>query len=623
MLKSLVTVVFGVLGIILSFRGQAQNEQNDPTDSLTHLDEVVITNTRLQAYAMGHYMQCVDTMTSQLAVATNAAELLRKFGYGHIRSYGVGGVTTPSFRGTGASHTAVLWNGINIISPLNGQSDLSLLPVNFIDDIQLQSGGSATLYGSGAIGGTIQFNNKARFGQGLDLSLTGNVGSFETFFHGLSAGWSGKRWISSTRVFKTTAENNFLYTNKYVFPVRREVRQHNAYEQQGLLQQNYFQVNKRQLLSLRFWVQDNHVEIPEPITVLRDGTDIQRDKFFRSMIGWNYDYNKGHVFIQSAHVNHALDFSGSVSTFNSFINVAENTLNINDHLEWTSGVNYTFEAWKGVTQRNRTALYSAVKHEKGKLLNVLSARQEFVNNWLSPFSPSLAVEYRAHRVISLFGNISRNYRIPTFNDLYWNDAGAKGNPDLRMERSWSEEAGLRLSLLKSLTGQLAVFSNQVDDMIYWRQTEQAIWSPRNVEKVWSRGIETNGTFKKSIFELTGRYSYTRSTPQSGKQLVYTPRHESGVTARVTWRGWSLSFTNNYTGRQYTEDSNNEYYALRGYNLANIWLSKNIDLNKMTILVTTEANNIFDEQVSARIGYPLPGINFKAGITIRFNKPIQQ
>lgn len=621
--------------------------QDDNPDSLIRLDEVVITNTRLQNYAAGHYIVPVDTLTSRLASMTNAAELMRKFGYGHIRSYGVGGVTTPSFRGTGASHTAILWNGINIISPLNGQSDLSLLPITFIDDVQLQSGGSASLYGSGAIGGTLQFNNKAKFRQGLNVSLTKNAGSFKTFFHGLSASWSGTKWISSTRVFQNAAANNFKFINRNIAPAREERRQHNAFSNYGVLQQNYFQINSRQLLSLRFWYQDNHADVPEPTTVTRPGTSTQRDQFFRSMIGWNYDYDNGHLFVQSAHVHHMYDYRNpptntiSINTFDTFINTFENTLSITQDLEWTSGANYTFEAADGVElgdnpNRHRLALYAAFKHETGKIKNILSARQESVNGKLTPFAPSLGLEYKILSRLLLFGNISHNYRIPTFNDLYWRDALSKGNPGLKMETSWSEELGVKLSIpFLDLRGQLAAFSNQVDNMIYWGQAA-GIWSPQNVRKAWTRGIESSGTIRKTAgkvsVEVTARYSYTLATTEDvydpaksneiGKQLVFTPRHESGTSLRLNWKSFDLTVTNNYTGRQFADDGNTEYLALKGYNITNVWLSRDVRLKKLTILFMTELNNIFNNEVNTRPGYPLPRRNFKAGITLRFNKPIQ-
>ncbi|MEI9920596.1 MAG: TonB-dependent receptor [Bacteroidota bacterium] len=613
-----------MLGFILSFDALAQKNAADTT---TLLNEVVITNTRLQAYAIGHYVQRVDSLTSKLSGVGNAAELFRKFGFGHIRSYGVGGLTTPSFRGTGASHTAILWNGINIISPLNGQSDLTLLPVTFIDDVQLQSGGSASLYGSGAIGGTIQFNNKAVFNQGLNVSLTENAGSFKTFFHGLSASYSSKRFITSTKVFQASAENNFPFLNDNFNPPKKDVRQHDAIEQHGVLQQNYFQINQRQLLSLRFWYQDNHVEIPEIASVTIPGKSTQRDQFFRSMIGWNYDYKNGHLFVQSAQVHHMLDYRNpntntvSITTFNSIINTFENTVDLGNDLEWTSGANYTYEDAIDVRSRNRFALYTAFKQQSGKWQNVLSARQETVNGKLTPFAPSFGLQYDAFKVLSFFGNVSRNYRIPTFNDLYWNDATAKGNPDLKMETSWSEEAGLKLNWI--IQGQLALFSNQVDEMIYWTQTAGK-WSPQNLHKAWTRGLESMGTYRKTFGkvsgELTVRYSYTLATNEDGKDLVFTPHHESGTTLRLGWRSYYFSVTNNYTGFQYTDESND---VLKAYDVANAWLSKDLSFKKLTMMFMIEMNNMFNSQVSTRPGYPLPGRNFKGGLTIRFNKPINQ
>jgi vitamin B12 transporter len=642
-----------VFGIALSIVAQAQidntSTQSLLRDTVIHLDEVVITQSRLQTYAVGHFYIRVDSLTTRLASVGNAAEMMRKFGYGHIRSYGVGGISTPAFRGSGASHTSILWNGINLISPLNGQSDLSLLPINFVDDVQLQSGGSATLYGSGAIGGTIQFNNKPRFRQGFNAVVTENAGSFSTFFHGLSLDWSKQRWISSTKIFLTDAKNDFKFVNRNFAPAREEVRQHNAYQQYGVLQQNYFQLTPHDLLSLRFWYQDNNTEVPNPSSVSAISRATQNDNFFRSMIGFNHDYNKGHVFIQSSHVHHLLDYRdplidlASRSTFDTFINTIENTSDLSDVLELTSGINYTFESATGEEllggghRRNRIALYAALKHQSTKWKHVLSARQEFVNGKATPFSPSVGMDYRVTKLFSLFGNISRNYRIPTFNDLYWNGAGARGNNELKPEISWSEELGLKLHSTASgtkLNGQLALFSSQVDNWILWAPTA-AVWSPENVKKVWARGVETNGTVSK-IFgsfttAFTGRYSYTLSTSEAvydpkkedeiGNQLFFTPKHEAGVTLRVSRKSLHFAVTNNYTGKQYTDDSNNEYLAMKGYNITNLWLSKDLALKKLSGNAMFEINNILNRQVEARTGYPLPGINFKAGVTIRFNKPI--
>jgi iron complex outermembrane receptor protein len=67
----------------------------------------------------------------------------------------MGGTATPSLRGTGAGHTGLTWNGVNISHPMLGQSDLSLVPVGLIDDIQIFYGGASMPLSNGGIGGII------------------------------------------------------------------------------------------------------------------------------------------------------------------------------------------------------------------------------------------------------------------------------------------------------------------------------------------------------------------------------------------------------------------------------------------------------------------------------------
>ena len=59
-----------------------------------------------------------------------------------------------------ANHTLIDWNGININSPMLGQSDLSLIPVGLIDDIQIYFGGASMPINNGGIGGTINLETK-------------------------------------------------------------------------------------------------------------------------------------------------------------------------------------------------------------------------------------------------------------------------------------------------------------------------------------------------------------------------------------------------------------------------------------------------------------------------------
>ncbi len=577
--------------------------------------------------------------------AGSTAELMRKFGFGHTRSYGVGGVTTPSFRGSGGSHTQILWNGLTLVSPLNGQSDLSLLPMFFTDAVNIQTGGSATLFGSGAIGGTLRFTNKASFRQGWKGSITENIGSFMTQFHGTSVSWSNDRWSTSTRVFYTSSKNDFTFTNRNTAPPTIDTRDHNAFRQLGVLHQDYWQLNAKQLVSLRIWAQDNHHEIPSPVTVPTPAQETQQDRFIRSMLGWDWDYGGGHLFIQSAQVHHEYDYRNplinltSKSSFDTFVQTAENSFTLLKKIENTSGLQHQTEVahggdYSGTRRiRNRTALYTTFQRQTSRWQAVFAAREELINGRLTPWSPSLSGTYQLNSRISIFGNTSRNYRIPTFNDLFWIGAGASGNPNLKPELSWSEEVGLRSRLNSVRTnllfeGQIAFFSNQVNNWIQWTPQGPS-WSPNNIKKVWARGMETNFHAARKFgawhTQLTLRYSFTASTSadvydanrqnEVGKQLFFTPRHEGSLSFRITKLRNTWSLISSYTGLQYTDEANTSYLAMKAYQVTNFWWQHTWRSTSFQL----EVNNIFNQEILARPGYPLPGRNVKAGINLHFNQ----
>ena len=94
-----------------------------------------------------------------------------------IKSYGLGSLATTSFRGGSASHTAILWNGFNLGSPMNGQLDLSLVPVSLANNVSIQYGGAGALWGSGAVGGAILLNSEPEFDQGLTVDAGTAFGS--------------------------------------------------------------------------------------------------------------------------------------------------------------------------------------------------------------------------------------------------------------------------------------------------------------------------------------------------------------------------------------------------------------------------------------------------------------
>src|SRR5690554_4398770 len=142
------------------------------------LKEVRVTSTRLREFAVGASVTSPDSSLMNLHQEESLSSLLSAASGIDIKTYGVGGLTSLSMRGGRTNHTAVLWNGLNIQSPMNGGVNLSVMPVRFFNHVEVQRGGSGTLFGSGAVSGVIHLSGKDLLGMKNGLNVSASTGSF-------------------------------------------------------------------------------------------------------------------------------------------------------------------------------------------------------------------------------------------------------------------------------------------------------------------------------------------------------------------------------------------------------------------------------------------------------------
>ena len=107
------------------------------------LREVRIYGIPIEKYATGSKVQKLDSAMLGTSNATTLARVLQQQSPIYIKAYGNEMLATASFRGTGAGHTAVLWNGLNINSLTAGQTDFTLVPMIAIDQVSIQPGSAS------------------------------------------------------------------------------------------------------------------------------------------------------------------------------------------------------------------------------------------------------------------------------------------------------------------------------------------------------------------------------------------------------------------------------------------------------------------------------------------------
>ena len=607
-------------------------------DSSILLEAVVVESQKLKMYDAGSQIIKIDSATLKEFEALSLSELLSQATPIFVKTYNPGSLATTSIRGMGAGHTAVLWNGFPIQSPMNGQIDFALLPGSIADQVNIQMGGEGSLWGSSAVGGTVYLENLPEYKSGLQAKINQTFGSFGKHFQGYQLSRGSKNLYTSINFYRDKVKNNFTFKNRAKSGNPEEEMQHAAFSEWGLLLENYWKISKNQQLSLRFWQQNTEREIPSTLTE-GNSSATQDDQFTRFLVNWTGHKQKLDWKIQSGFSLEELFYKNEASRIESLskskILIQEGELNWYplNHLSLQGGIQHQYitgsaEDYEQNTHyQQRLAVLGAIKLEvlDNKLESRLNIRQEFTEYGSAPLVPTLGVDFYLWKFLAISGKLSRSYRLPTFNDLYWQPGG---NPNLKPESGWAQELSVKADIkIAEIKNQfhLTVFSNRINNWILW-QPGSTYWYPQNVKEVWARGIETSFSSSRKweniSIELIARYHYTKSTneqhqnendPSIGKQLIYTPIHKGNFNLMFNYGRFGLSWIQQFTGSSYTSSDN--ISSLKGFTTSNITAHINFKKKYGSLKLRIAANNLFDKDYEIIAWRPMPGRNYQFSLNI--------
>jgi iron complex outermembrane receptor protein len=613
---------------------------NSDTLKNHQLDEVVIDAPRLNEFLKGSKVIEFDSALLKANSHKNLSDLLSEQGNMFVKSYGSGSLATTSFRGGSAGHTSVLWNGIPISSPMSGQLDLSLIPVEAVDIMKIQYGAGSSLFGSGAIGGVIHLLSFPTFNNGFTYDAGIGVGSYSNFQESLSIEISKKKWVSSFKIFNKSAKNNFKYTNIYS-PVHSQIIQPNsALKTYGSISENKFLLAKNQVLSFNAWVQHTEREIP-PTMLEQQSKSIQKDDIWRLNSEWNIHSEKISAYVRTAYLFDKLFYSDSISRIYStsathqWLTEAESKFFANKNHLFNIGIHNLYasannENYINTQKQNQFALFTSyqfISNNKRFTLD-LSARKEMIKDLDIPLTYSIVANYKFKGWGRVHASFAKVFRIPTFNDLYWSPGG---NPDLIPESGYNKEFGMNIELKDKgfiYRNEMTVFSRNISNWIVW-MPGLSFWSPKNILSVWSRGMETSNSlaynYRKTKYTIYILTNYVRSTNQKsqmpndrsiGRQLIYVPMYSGMVKFSVQYKALSCYYRHNYTGYRYTSTDNTQF--LSPFDLGSFYIAYNWKPKAYRMSFFLEANNVWNEKYQGIQNRAMPEMNFNTGISIQFN-----
>ncbi|HNW89516.1 MAG TPA: TonB-dependent receptor [Bacteroidales bacterium] len=617
--------------------------QKSLTDSVYSLGAVEVATDRFSNTLCGVKADKIDSVSMKVFSGSNLSQLLMQNSSVYIKSNGIEGLSSVSVRGTGTSHTAVLWNGFNIQNPMNGGMDFSLIPVNFMNKISVQYNGMAALYGGGALGGAIHLSNEPVYDKGLDVAIGASYGSFANYSVNFKLGISRKKGALTVRAFYQQGKNDFPFINsaKYGSP---RIRQTNAETvSYGVMHDKAFKINERNQVTFRLWMQESKRQIPPLMT--QDFSSVrQKDEFFRPALEWENKGKKYKLFVRTAVlideykyeepdklINSASGTTASVSESELYFKLFPyHTMNVGLHYKYTSGYCDYYTQKHSQQEISAFVSYTATsKTDKWKLN--LALREEYSNNGFVPVLPSFAMDIRLYKDLLLYLNFSRNYRIPTLNDLYWYPGG---NTELKPENGYAEELGIKQQMAWNKTRfdyTVSGFNNNTQNWIIWLP-ESTYWSPKNIQAVWSRGAEINLKVNTEVRNVnlifSGKAAYVKATVQKsnnesaiGHQMIYTPVWIANTGIDVIFKTFNFNFNVEYNSRRYTSHDNSDF--LDSYFIGNFFASKDFHYKNFICNVFFQINNIWNQTYQSVAWQAMPGFNFRTGLTVNFNHPIKR
>lgn len=623
-----------------TLRGQISGD----TDTI-HISEVIIN--RKTDIETDHGLKIIAVDSSIISSYSNrpVSDLISENSTIFIKSYGPGGISVPSFRGTSAGHTIISWNGLSINNPMPGQFDMSLVPAGLIDNIDIYFGGGSMEISGGGLGGIIDLETKPDWNKSKSLIVSSSAGSFGRYSGLVKYSAGRKGFMSSTKAFIGKSENNFMFLNTAAIPVALwERRKNNQVLQKGFMQELYLKNNNNGILSARFWYQSADRNLPVPITMEPVyPPEKQSDESFRTMFDYESAPGDQNLKINAAYFHDKLLYKNqSVNTdsrnnsndlifkaelFRKINQVTSIKTKISDELSIINSNNYSKNRFRNAATATLITESRPFKRLSGRIL--LSETLQDNKIMIPDFSVASEFRIAEQKEYFIKLNASRNSKYPSLNDMYWNPGG---NPDLRNENEWLFEAGFELTgkitpNLK-IKNDVTILKTFVNDLIQWHPgTNNALWVADNLKKARITGIEAGFDLISDMPGLTvlfkSGYAYTRAISdnrdnnsgiRSHDQIIYVPESKLNSSLKLIRHRIYAQISYCFLSRRYLTADNSQY--LPSYSVTDLSTGFTFNLGKTSWTLNFAVENLFDQPYQSIAWYPMPGRSYN--ISLIFN-----
>jgi iron complex outermembrane receptor protein len=544
-------------------------------------------------------------------------------------------------RGMSGNSTQVFINGVNMNSPSLGLYDTGRISFNNIANIEVVKGSGSLLYGTGAMGGTINIFTKRPVRDSVDLKVEGGVGNNQSYHLGFENG--------------LYFDNNLGYYLTANYDETDGFRSNSDLEHKDISLNLVLNNGEKLDISLYGQLLDRESGVPgvkppaSTETYYVDGVAVYNSES-ASLLDNQTDRDSLIVLTANSRPSDIINITllGNVSSQENYF--YQRYVSWLDTLAggetWTTNTTYEIEGDVDIAFSEKGDLLLGAEYihydwenkkldldEFGMITNKTTEENlhstgiygELHYQLLSPLRVLAGLRYEDNsafgtETLPRFGLVAtplldtvlkissgKHFRAPTFNELYWpEELYAKGNPNLRPETGWHTDITWEQSLQKDkIFFTTSYFHWDINDKITWKSDENWVSSPQNLLSFTGDGIEVGAKIRIHDNYILGiSYTYLDVTEESyednlERRAAYTPKDLFKTDlSYFNNMGLTVSAIARYTGDRV-------YYSFGGteYELDNYWTfdMKLVQQFKGHFYLTVLGTNLFDEEYETYLG----------------------
>ena len=460
-----------------------------------------------------------------------------------------GSLAIAHLRGTSLAQVLVLVDGQRVSSSaFGGSADLSKLPLADVARIEVIRGPVSSLYGSDAIGGVINIITKRP---------TGSVGEMRLGFGDFSR--------QERSMYLSSGDGPVVWQLTAQFPQFVGSRANSDYSATDL-------TGRVILSSVGGWELGIRANDYHDAQGLPGSTSWSTPNDHQWWDRGSFDITAkrnlggGQIELRSNTIEQVLREVNPDFFMDSFITGKTRASEVVYRLDrgahhWVFGGEYRAEDYRdnenGAVLQDKgisnTALFVQNRIDLSKSADaLLGVRMDDHSTAGSRISPRIGVNYALSEKSRLRASYAEGFHAPSLVDLYYNNFGTTGNPNLRPEKSRQYEIGVNTQIGKGSLD-LALFTNRVVDQIVWEPLPPSPGNPFpgtfvNVDRAQQRGIELSwdqplgGSVRLNAF-----YTYldARNLTKDAR-IPGIPYHQVGLTLSGKVRSWTAALTGRWS-----------------------------------------------------------------------------